>query len=389
MGIFQRYIKTDTNGNPVMGKNGKPVREGPWFIQYPSERDPQSGKVKYRTEKASFSKKKAEKMFRSKCDAFQEMEKFGVQIDTEMTFSELMDWGLKQEVMKNKASESDDAARAVHLKTYFGDCKAVQISPLNVNNFRIKMKRTVSERTKKPFSGSTINKMVSLARRVYYLGMDAGMVKSNPFARRGTFKEEPKGQYVSDDAFWRIYKHLPSYLQPVSVTAYLTGMRRGEIIGLRWNRVDLFGGYIDLTKDDTKTDDPRRIYFHSVKALKDVFVEAARKRKPEQEFVFTNPDGNPVPKWYMERVFKKACLDAGVGPYRFHDLRHTFNTNMLKAGVKTAVIMKLTGHKTDAMFSRYTHLDEELGTDAMKKLVTYMADKKGDREGSSKKRKQV
>jgi len=66
-----------------------------------------------------------------------------------------------------------------------------------VDNFRIKMKKTKSERTDKPFSGSSINKMVSLARRIYYLAMDAGMVKSNPFARRGTFKEEPKGHYIS------------------------------------------------------------------------------------------------------------------------------------------------------------------------------------------------
>jgi hypothetical protein len=55
------------------------------------------------------------------------------------------------------------------------------------------MKKTKSERTGKPYSGSSINKMVSLARRVYYLGMDAGIVKSNPFARRGIFKEEKRG----------------------------------------------------------------------------------------------------------------------------------------------------------------------------------------------------
>ena len=53
---------------------------------------------------------------------------------------------------------------------------------------------------------------------------------------------------------------------------------------------------------------------------------------------------------------------------------------MLKAGVRTKVIMKLTGHKTDAMFTRYTHLDEELGTDAMDKLVAYMEGKKGERD---------
>jgi integrase len=83
-----------------------------------------------------------------------------------------------------------------------------------------------------------------------------------------------------------------------------------------------------------KTDEPRRIYFGSVPELKRVFVEAARNRKPDQILVFTKPDGNPVPKWYIQRLFKKACAEAGVGPYRLHDLRHTFNTNMSNSNVR-------------------------------------------------------
>ena len=118
---------------------------------------------------------------------------------------------------------------------------------------------------------------------------------------------------------------------------------------------------------------PRRIYFNSVKDLRNVFVEAARKKKRNQEFVFTKPDGNPVPKWYMERLFKKACSEACVGPYRFQDLRHTFNTNMIKAGVDQVVIMKLTGHKTNKMFLRYSHLDKELGETAMGRLNKFLS----------------
>ena len=71
------------------------------------------------------------------------------------------------------------------------------------------------------------------------------------------------------------------------------------------------------------------------------------------------PDGGLVPKWYMEILYKKDCLKAGVGPYRLHDLRHTFNTNMTKAGVDQVVIMKLTGYRTNKMFLRYSHLDKE------------------------------
>jgi integrase len=378
MGIFQRYIKKDIRGNPIAGKDGKPKREGPWFVQYPYVRDLETGKIQYRTEKASFSKKKAEKIFRSKVDAFQEMEQLGVQVDPELTFNKLMDWGLSQDIMRAKASASDDLARAVHLKSEFGNRKAAQITPLMVDNFRIKMKKTNSEHTKKPFSGATINKMVSLARRIYYLGMDAGLVKSNPFARRGTFKEEPKGHYIPDQEFWEIYKHLPDYMKPVVLVAYLTGMRRGEILELEWDRVNLSEGYVDLTPEDTKTEEPRRIYFNAIKELKGVFIDADQNKKNGQKLVFTKPEGSPVPKWYIQRLFKKACLKAKVYPYRLHDLRHTFNTNMTKAGVDQVVIMKLTGHKTFAMFSRYSHLDKEQGDSAMEKLNGLLSLKNGD-----------
>jgi integrase len=305
------------------------------------------------------------------------MDKLGIQVDPEMTFSELMDWGLGQDIMKAKASASDDLSRAVHLKAEFGNRKATQITPLMVDNFRIKMKKAVSEHTDKPYSGATINKMVSLARRVYYLGMDAGMVKSNPFARRGTFKEEPKGHYIPDHDFWKIYKYLPDYMKPVVLVAYLTGMRRGEILELEWDRVNFSEGYLDLTPDDTKTDEPRRIYFSSIKELKDVFTEAELNKKTGQKLVFTKPDGSPVPKWYIQRLFKKACLKAEVYPYRLHDLRHTFNTNMTKAGVDRVVIMKLTGHKTYEMFLRYSHLDKEQGEGAMEKLNSLLSLKNG------------
>ncbi len=377
MGIFQRYTKNDVRGNPIIGKNGKPKREGPWFVQYPYSRDPENGKIKYRTEKASFSKKKAEKIFRAKVDAFQEMDKLGIQVDPEITFSELMDWGLGQDIMKAKASASDDLSRAVHLKAEFGNRKATQITPLMVDNFRVKMKKTISEHTDKPYSGATINKMVSLARRVYYLGMDAGIVKSNPFARRGTFKEEPKGRYIPDEEFWMIYKHLPDYLKAVVLVAYLTGMRRGEILELEWDRVNLSEGYVDLTPDDTKTDEPRRIYFNSIKELKDVFIEADRKKKVGQKLVFTKQDGSPVPKWYIRDLLIEACNKANVGPYRLHDLRHTFNTNMRKAGVDQVVIMKITGHKTNEMFLRYSHIDKEQGERAMEKLNGLLSSKDG------------
>lgn len=368
MGIFKKY----------KDKNGKAT--GPCFIQYPYERDAATGQVKYKTIKGSWKKKKAQDILHKKQDEFFEKDQLGITVNLELTFNQLMDWGLKQEVMKAKASASDDLSRAEHLKKSFGKMKAFQVTPLIVENFRVKMKGTSSDRTNKPFSGTTINKMISLARRIYYLGMDAGKVSRNPFARRGTFKEEPKGRYIPDDEFWKIHEFLPDYLKPVVLTAYMTGMRRGEILGLTWDRVDLFSGYIDLSSDVTKTDELRRIYFNTMSELKKVFIEAERKRKSGQKFVFLKPDGSLISKWYIRNLLIKACNKAKVGPYRLHDLRHSFNTNMQKAGVNQTVIMKLTGHKTNAMFVRYSHLDKEQGEDAMEKLNRLLSGKKDEDE---------
>jgi len=374
MGVFQRYNKKDKNGDVVLNKKGKPQKEGAWFIQYPDSRDPKTGKIKYKTIKGSFSKKKAEQIFRAKSDEFQQKEQFGVQIDSEMTFEELMIWGLEQEVMKAKVSASDDIVRIGHVVKVFKEHKATQITPLMVDNFRIMMKKTVSTNTGKPYSGTTVNKVISLARRIYYLAMDAGIVISNPFARRGCFKEEPKGNYIPEGDFQKLLPFLPEYLRAFVLAAYMTGMRRGELVDLTCDRVNLKEGYLDLTQEDTKTDEPRRIYFNSIPGLRKVVEEGYLSRQHARDFVFKKPDGSPVPKWYIQRLFKQACAKAGVYPYRLHDLRHTFNTNMLKAGVKETVIMKLTGHKTMEMFKRYSHVDKELGEDAMTKLDQFLGE---------------
>ena len=69
----------------------------------------------------------------------------------------------------------------------------------------------------------------------------------------------------------------------------------------------------------------------------------------------------------------EALKKAGIEDFRFHDLRHTFVSNARKAGVDRTVIMKLTGHKTLSMFTRYNTVDQADAKDAMEKLENYFA----------------
>jgi len=78
-------------------------------------------------------------------------------------------------------------------------------------------------------------------------------------------------------------------------------------------------------------------------------------RSISHNFVFTYK-GNPLKS--IKVCLARAVKEAGITNFRLHDLRHTYTTNARKAGVHETVIMKLTGHKTRSMFTRYNSVDE-------------------------------
>ena len=83
--------------------------------------------------------------------------------------------------------------------------------------------------------------------------------------------------------------------------------------------------------------------------------------------------GNPIIT--IKHSFQDACKKASIKDFRFHDLRHTFNTNMRKAGVDRSVIMKITGHKTMSMFERYNTVDSDDARSAMTQFEKHLQDK--------------
>lgn len=105
---------------------------------------------------------------------------------------------------------------------------------------------------------------------------------------------------------------------------------------------------------------------------------------PQRTIVFLY-NGSPVSD--IRAGLREACKKAGIkygrfvkNGFVFHDLRHTFNTNMRKAGVAESVIMNITGHSTREMFDRYNTVDEDDIQKAIKKLEVFSA--KGAQTGT-------
>ena len=157
---------------------------------------------------------------------------------------------------------------------------------------------------------------------------------------------------------------------------FFSGMRRGEILGLRWANADFFAGEIRLDPGTTKNDEPRTIPLAG-QLLEMLKIE--REKNPGAEFVFTR-NGQRIGTFW--KAWKSACKRAGLQGLLFHDLRRTGVRNLVRAGVPERVAMAISGHKTRAIFERYNIVSGRDLKDAARKLETYLAKQNGDKTGT-------
>ncbi len=140
-----------------------------------------------------------------------------------------------------------------------------------------------------------------------------------------------------------------SHLKSIVTVALHTGMRRGEILGLRWEQVDLKHGFILL--EVTKNGKRREIPIDNT--LAEEFNSMPRGL--ESVYVFTDPrTGEPYKS--VQTSFETALKKAEIRNFRFHDLRHTFASHMAMAGIDLVSVKELLGHKSLSMTIRYAHL---------------------------------
>ena len=126
-------------------------------------------------------------------------------------------------------------------------------------------------------------------------------------------------------------------------------MRKEEILSLRWDKnVDLTHGFILLEK--TKNGKRREIPINQT--LRNTLQGLIRHI--HSPYVYTNKEGERFKE--IKRSFNSALRRSGIKDFTFHDLRHTFASQLVMAGIDLTTIKELLGHKTLAMTLRYAHL---------------------------------
>jgi integrase len=135
-----------------------------------------------------------------------------------------------------------------------------------------------------------------------------------------------------------------------------TGMRRGEILTLRWNQVRNGFIYLEKTKTKNRREIPINADFSEV--LDQIRREHVKREKnfPTDEYVFLY--GSRHIK-RLDRAFQGALKNAQIEDFRFHDLRHCFASHLVMRGASLKEVQELLGHKTMTMTLRYAHLSQE------------------------------
>jgi len=203
-------------------------------------------------------------------------------------------------------------------------------------------------------SGATVNRyMGALSQVLTMASREWGWMAENP-VRRLTRRKETRGRVrmLSESEREKLLEACRAsgawYLESVVILALATGMRRGEILGLRWPDIDLRRAR--LTLEDTKNGERRGVTL--ARPALAVLTELGKVRRIDTDLVFPGTGS-------FEHSWGRAVRKAKIIDFRFHDLRHTAASYLAMSGCTPSEIGAVLGHKTLAMVQRYAHLHDE------------------------------
>jgi integrase len=283
-------------------------------------------------------------------------------------FNKAADGFLEYSRSRKRSYKADTRTVAV-LVEQFGGRTLDSLTPDAVENFlnRIRPKGPKGH----PLAPGTLNRYIACLKSIVNRALNNNLIDRNPIRGVKLFKENNvRDRVLTREEYRRLVEACSEHLAPMVILAYRTGMRRGEILGLRWDQLRLADKVILLDPKDTKTNEAREV------PLDDDLVEVLRRvpRVLGCPNVFT-VRGRAFGE--SKTAFNGACRRAGIENFRFHDLRHCAVTNLRKAGVPQNVIMSISGHKTDAMLRRYDKVDREdrkAALDQVRKLYDAVPD---------------
>ena len=348
-------------------------RENIWYVDYTVGK----GKHRRRVRQAIGNRKTDAIAYLGKIHgAKRENKLFDMKKEYNYTFNDLLE--RYKEAYKGQSSYKTKACYFPVLKKFFAGRLLSEITLYDLEKFRNKRKATrIISKTKKTTdvgkirkstlkpqkerSYASVNRTLSSLRHMFSKAVEWDMMEKSPFinAKNLFYKENNmRLRFLTEDEEERLLFYCIEYLQAIVITALNTGMRKGEVLSLKWTQIR--NGFIYLTK--TKSREPRQTPIN--KTLRALFKSLPRHIR--SDYVFCDKEGRPHKD--VKRSFPTALKKSCIEDFRFHDLRHSFASRLVMKGAGLKAAQELLGCKSIKMTMRYSHLSEDFKKAAVELL---------------------
>jgi integrase len=333
----------------------------------------------------SFSKKKdAEAELGKRVSLIAEGRYLDVKKDYKTTLKEIID-KYTENYQHQRGFKTGKRFFIKTIQEYFGEeTLLANIRYVDLETYRNYLKKKLTQH-KTIRTDASINREMSCLRHMFRKAVEWEMIERSPFDRGKSLmlKENNKRfRFLAEKEITELLNECPGYLRNIVECALLTGMRKSEILGLKWDQIR--NGFIYL--HETKPKESRQIpinddleaLFDRIKGRGTVYA-FPHSGKPKKQHLNSNDvftyNGKPIDD--VKGSFNNAVKGAGIVDFKFHDLRHTFASQVLLRGGDLKDIQELLGHSTMTMTLRYAHLTQEHKKKAVNLLNGLTATDKG------------
>ena len=247
-------------------------------------------------------------------------------------------------------------------KDIAGDVSLTEITAEHFDKYKARRLRDKTEVKKhpKPRSVVSVNVELGTLKAAFSAARRWGLITQNPFVECSLCPvPERAPTFFTPKDFEKLVNALPErWLREVIIFAVLTGMRRGEILNLQWNQVNLTNRLVTIESSPTfKTKAGKR---RSVPLNESaVYLLEGRRNLSPSESVFTL-EGKQIKEDWLTHKFKKRIRKLGLdGRLHFHSLRHTFASWLVQGGATLYEVQKLLGHSSSKVTEVYSHLQPQ------------------------------
>jgi integrase len=342
--------------------------------------DPQTGKRKQKTKSGFATKKEAQAALTEILAKLNDNEY--VEPSKILLKDFLLDWldNSAKQKLRTSTYENHRIVIEKQIIPSLGNIKLSEIKPIQIQKF-------YNDKVDAGLSADYVRYMHSILRKSFNHAVRWDMLTKNVVE-----VVEPPKLVDKDFTTWNtseIAKFLSitegHHYHIVYVLAVYTGMRQGEILGLRWKDCDFVNGKISVRQNLSRTkaglifQEPKTKNSKRQIGISQFVIESLKKHKREQnenklflgrayqdlDLVCATEEGKPLSPRNVLRNLKNNIKKANVPVLRFHDLRHTHATLMLKQGVHPKIVSERLGHsKISVTLDRYSHVLPDMQKDA-------------------------